>query len=98
MIRQICKRLLELQKYFESSPEVFDKNRLNHATLESVATLKQYEREHTFQLPSGDYKVFSWHMRFTGSFEGRIFFLPDISNSKCYIGHIGGKLKNVTYG
>lgn len=97
LIRQISKRLLELQKYFESSPGTFDKTKLNHATPESSATLQQYEREHTFHLPSGDYQIFSWHMRFTGSFEGRIFFLPDIPNSKCYIGHIGGKLKNVTY-
>lgn len=98
LIKQISKRLLELQKYFETEPKVFDQNILNHATPESPATLIQYKREHTFQLPTGEYEVFSWHMRFTGKFEGRIFFLPDLSNAQCYIGHIGGKLKTVTYG
>ncbi|RKI41924.1 hypothetical protein D7V86_08190 [bacterium D16-51] len=97
-VRQICKRLLELQEYFAARPKVFDKNQLNHATPESDITLQYYSREHTFQLPDGQYQVFSWHMRFTGNMAGRIFFFPDIQNSKCYIGHIGGKLKTVTYG
>ncbi len=34
----------------------------------------------------------------TGVIAGRIFFFPDIQNSICYIGHIGGKLRTVTYG
>ena len=98
LIKQISKRLLELQEYFESKPKIFDQKKLNHATPESQATLTQYRREHTFQLPTGKYEVFSWHVRFTGNYEGRIFFLPDISRAKCYIGQIGGKLKTVTYG
>lgn len=97
LVRQICKRLLELQKYFETAPKAFDKEKLNHATPETPATLTQYKREHTFQLPTGEYEVFSWHMRFTGNVKGRIFFFPDIANSKCYIGHIGGKLKTVLF-
>lgn len=97
-VRQVCKRLLELQEYFSSSPKVFDKSQLNHATPESEITLQQYNREHAFQLPNGEYQIFSCHMRFTGNIAGRIFFFPDIKNNRCYIGHIGKKLKTVTYG
>ena len=96
-VRQVCKRLLELQNYFSASPKMFDKEQLNHATPESEITLRHYSREHTFQLPNNEYQIFSWHMRFTGNIAGRIFFFPDIQNSRCYVGHIGEKLKTVTY-
>lgn len=96
IVRQVCIRLMELQEYFSEQHSSFDKDELKNATLESKSTLKYYEAEHTFRLPDGRYKIFSWHIRFTG-IEGRIFFLPDVKNKICYIGHIGSKLPNVTY-
>lgn len=96
-VAQVYKKLLELQKYFENPGDAFDKNALNHATPESDPTIKQFKEEHTFVLPDGERKVFTWHVRFTGCYEGRIFFSPDVVNKKCYIGHIGHKLPTVKY-
>lgn len=96
-INQISRKLLELQNYFSRVDNVFDKNQLNNATPESSETLKAYSEEHTFELPNGEKRIFSWHIRFTGKYAGRIFFEPDAPNKKCYIGHIGGKLKTVRY-
>lgn len=96
-IYQISRKLFELQGYFENIGDIFDKTQLNHADPESPETLKTYTDEHTFELPNGEHCVFSWHVRFTGKYEGRIFFRPDASSKKCYIGHIGGKLPTVKY-
>ena len=78
---QVYKRLLELPK---ASPE-------------TPLTLEQYETEHTFLLPEGNAQLFSWHTRFTGGYAGRIFFYPDTTQKKMYIGHIGHKLPTKKY-
>lgn len=96
-VKQIVRRLMELQAYFETADGAFDAQRLNHCTGESQATLNQYNLEHTFLLPGGERILFSWHLRFTGEYAGRIFFHPDMSSKKCYIGHIGPKLPTVRY-
>lgn len=96
-VTQVYKKLLELQRYIETASGFFDKNALNNATPESDSTLKQFKKDHTFLLPSGESVVFTWHIRFTGSYSGRIFFHPDVANKRCYIGHIGHKLPTVKY-
>ena len=96
-ISQISRKLLELQNYFSRADNIFDKNQLNNATPESQETLKTFSEDHTFDLPNGEKRIFSWHIRFTGKYAGRIFFEPDAPNKKCYIGHIGGKLNTVKY-
>ncbi len=96
-ISQISRKLLELQNYFSRVDNVFDKNQLNNATPESTETLKIFSEDHTFELPNGEKRIFSWHIRFTGKYAGRIFFEPDAPNKKCYIGHIGGKLNTIRY-
>ncbi|CUZ29776.1 Uncharacterised protein [Serratia marcescens] len=40
----------------------------------------------------GESKCFGWHVRFTGSFAGRIHFFVDSKNRKIIIGYIGMKL------
>ena len=97
-VNQIARRLIELQEYFETAIGAFDAQQLNHCTPESKATLDQYKLEHTFLLPSGREELFSWHLRFTGEYgDGRIFFYPDMTSKKCYIGHIGHKLPTKMY-
>ena len=94
---QIARRLMELQTYFESAAGAFDPRQLRHCTPETQATLEQYQLEHTFLLPDGKNVVFSWHLRFTGEYAGRIFFFPDMASKTCYIGHIGLKLPTVQF-
>lgn len=81
-VAQVYRKLLELQRYFENIGEMFDKNALNNATPEADITLRKYKEDHTFILPSGERVVFSWHVRFTGAYAGRIFFIrmPYIRN------------------
>lgn len=95
--RQVYRRLLELQRAAEVMKNTFDKNLLNNATLESEATLKRFSDEHTFQFPDGRIQLFSWHIRYTGGYAGRIFFYPILKEKKIYIGHIGHKLPTVKY-
>lgn len=94
---QVYKRLLELQRAAENMKDVFDKNTLTKATPESEATLKQFSQEHTFGLPDGSVKRFSWHVRYTGGYAGRIFFHPVPERKVIYIGHVGHKLPTVKY-
>ena len=96
-VGQIVKHLLELQKYFETAEGAFNPQQLKHCTQESENTLDTYNPEHTFVMPNGEKKLFSWHIRFTGDYAGRIFFYPDMVSKKCYIGHIGHKLPTVDY-
>lgn len=94
---QVYKRLLELQRAAAGMREKFDKAVLPKATTESGVTLKQFNVEHTFQLPNGNTELFSWHVRYTGSYAGRIFFYPVPAERRIYIGHIGHKLPTVKY-
>lgn len=94
---QVYSHLADLQRVAEGLEGGFKMESLAHATPESSVTLDEYKDEHTFLLPDGRMELFSWHVRFTGSMAGRIFFLPDEENRKIYIGHIGKKLKSVLY-
>lgn len=94
---QVYKKLLELQTLAGGGQTVFRKEHLNHATPESQDTLDRFKQEHTFRLPDESYELFSWHIRFTGSYAGRIFFVPKLENHHIIIGHIGQKLPTVKY-
>ncbi|SET59637.1 hypothetical protein [[Clostridium] polysaccharolyticum] len=96
-VQQILKKLLELNDYFAELKGNFDVNALKNCTPESEITLKHYKKEHTFRTPSGKEEIFSFHLRFTGTYAGRIFFKPDIENNTCIVAHIGKKLKNQTF-
>lgn len=93
-IQQIIKKLQELNDYFSSVKGSFEPAALKYCTVESEATLNQYREDHTFQTPDGKSQLFSFHLRFTGTFAGRIFFIPDVLHNCCIVGHIGKKLKN----
>ncbi|MBQ8822659.1 MAG: hypothetical protein IJZ82_08460 [Lachnospiraceae bacterium] len=94
---QVYRRLKEIQMVAKDMQGGFDFGKLTHATPESLATLKRYANEHTFLLPNGNVQLFSWHVRFTGAYAGRIFFEPVPKEAKVYIGHIGEKLPTVLY-
>lgn len=94
---QVYRKLLELQKAAKEMEKKFDKEKVMHATPESKATLQQFEEEHKIMMPDGTRRVFSWHVRFTGGYGGRIFFEPSPEEAKMYIGHIGKKLPTVKY-
>lgn len=94
---QVYRRLLELQRAAEGMNQKFDKNVLTKATPESGATLERFTEEHTFRLPDGNTQLFSWHIRYTGGYAGRIFFHPVPEKKIIYIGHVGHKLPTVNY-
>lgn len=94
---QVYKRLLELQRAAELMGDKFDKNTLAKATPESGVTLERFSDEHTFMLPEGNVQLFSWHIRYTGGYAGRIFFHPVPDRKIIYIGHVGHKLPTVNY-
>ena len=94
---QVYRHLLELQRAAQGMKENFDKNVLAKATPESGVTLERFSEEHTFRCPDGETLLFSWHVRFTGGYEGRIFFYPIPGKKIIYIGHVGHKLPTVKY-
>jgi hypothetical protein len=98
MFRQTIKRLSELNTFFtEWTGGAIDLSSFpTKITPESKETLKRFNSEHTFQLPNGEYKLFSLHARMTPG-AWRLFFAPDDDESKGIIGYIGPKLPNVTY-
>lgn len=96
-LNQIVKKLEILNRYFEQWDGKFDKSQLPNVDPESVETLSRFSREHTFRLPDGRELLFSFHIRFTGNYEGRIYFVPDNITGKGVIGHIDGKLPTVNF-
>ena len=97
-IKQVIKKLDILNQFFKSwSGEAFNKNELPNVDPESSETLTRFKKEHTFKLPDGRELVFSYHIRYTGNYEGRIFFFPDNITRKGIIGHVGGKLPTVSW-
>lgn len=96
-VSQVYKKLMELQREAELLNGPFRAEYLTKATPESSITLQQFEEEHTFRLPDGRNQIFSWHIRFTGSYAGRIFFEPVSGQNQIYIGHIGQKLPTARY-
>lgn len=96
-IRQIIRKLIELNDYFSTLEGNFDMDALKNCSPESEATLNEYKDDHTFRTPDGVDEIFSFHLRYTGTYAGRIFFKPSEGNKKCIVAHIGKKLKNHTY-
>lgn len=94
---QVFRRLVELQAVASRMNGKFDCGQLTHATPETPTTLQMFEEEHKIMLPNGVKQVFSWHVRFTGGYGGRIFFEPVPQESVIYIGHIGKKLPTARF-
>lgn len=100
-IAAVMKRLNRFQEYFSDCENIYDpKNlgmdaRTESATVKSDPQLKNYRK---FRLPDGKEEYFFDHVGFTGKYSGgRIHFLPDNINKKCYIGYIGKHLPTKQY-
>lgn len=96
-INAVMKKLERFQEYFSSCGSSYDPKELGMGarteseTVRSDADLRCLRR---FKLPNGDEECFFDHVGFSGKYSaGRIHFLPDALNKKCYIGYIGRHLQ-----
>ena len=95
-ILAVMKRLQHLQNYFSQYHEKYDPDELGYdARTESqtVKTNSDLKDKRKFRLPDGTEKYFFDHIGFAGKYSaGRIHFLPDCKNKRCYIGYVGQHL------
>lgn len=88
-LRQIVKRLREIQRFFadwDGSP-LSPSSAPTKCTRESESTMRTYRKEHTFVRENGQEVEVSWHIRFTPG-SGRIFFEGDQNTKKGIVGCI----------
>jgi len=88
LFRQIVKRIFEIEVYcvaWHGGP--FQPEQLPFkATVDSEATLRQYETERTFSCQEAGAVTFSWHGRLTPA-AWRIYFDPAIGPGRMRIGY-----------
>ena len=100
-IVKVMERLKKIQEYFENEHEYYNPKELGmdaRTESDSVKTDNELKNERLFMLPSGKEEYFFDHIGFTGKYTaGRIHFLPDVKNKKCYIGYIGRHLRTKKY-
>lgn len=99
-LKQILLRLKILEEYFSKYNGIYDLKELGHnarTESETVKSNRKLSDERLFALPDGSVKYFYDHFSFTGSMEGRIHFLPDPIEKRCYIGYIGKHLGTSNY-
>lgn len=92
----VMKRLQHLQDYFSQHHEAYNPDELGfdaRTESESVKTNPKLRNDRKFRLPDGTEEYFFDHIGFTGKYKGgRIYFLPDCKNQRCYIGYVGQHL------
>jgi len=95
-IIRVMERLNLLDKYFSSCDSHYDPISIGtnaRTESETVKTNPRLKELRKFRLPSCEERYFFDHISFTGKYTGgRIHFLPDCPNRKCYIGYIGRHL------
>jgi hypothetical protein len=98
MLRQVAKRLGELERYFAGwNGGAFDPRALPmKVTTEHEATLQQYAEERTFVCPDGQKRLFHWHARMTPG-AWRLYFDPDPESRRAIVGYIGKKPAGARY-
>lgn len=99
-IEQIVKKLLRMQEYFSEYNGIYDPQLLGlkaRTESESVKSDPKLKAFRLFRKPDGTEEYFYDHIGFTGSYCGRIHFLPNDANRKCYIGYIGKHLPTEKY-
>lgn len=96
-LRQVMRKLVELNDYFDGWRDgPFDAQAIANCTGESQVTLERFADDHSFACPDGETRLFSWHVRLTPG-AWRLFFAPDPATRRAIVGHIGPKLRNVSY-
>lgn len=99
-IKQVAKKLKRMQEYFSEDNAVYRPNKLGLGartesdTVKNSAYLSSFR---VFEKPDGTKSYFYDHISFPGRYSGRIHFLPDCENKKCYIGHIGEHLETKNF-
>lgn len=91
----VLKQLRKLQEYFEKKHERYIRSEVGlkvRTESETVKTDEKLKAMRLFRLPSGKEEYFWEHLDFNGQYVGRIYILPDIENSKGYVGYIGRHL------
>lgn len=99
-IIQIAKKLLRMQQYFLGYDGKYNPKELGldaRTESETVKTDPQLKNLRLFKKPDGGEEYFYDHIGFTGNYCGRIHFMPDNINKKCYIGYIGKHLPTKNY-
>lgn len=94
MLRQVLKRLFELEEYCKSWKNgAFDFDALpSKVTPESESRLKQFKDELTFECSDGKKRIFSLHVRMTPG-AWRLHFCTELGPEKIIIGYIGPKIQ-----
>jgi hypothetical protein len=90
--QQLLNRLFELQNFassWDGSP-IKPSDFKTKVTPESASRLKKFEKQLTIQCPDGNYRLFSWHSRYTPG-AGRIHFFPFEDQTKILIGSIANQ-------
>ena len=100
-VEKVIEKLNVFQNYFAEEHLFYNHKDLGldaRSESDSVKKNDDHVKKRTFKLPSGEKKTFLNHISFNGFMGGgRIYFLPDIENRKCYIGYIGKHLKTKKY-
>jgi hypothetical protein len=91
-LRQVVNKLFELENYCKEWT-IASKVTPESASVRSDPRLR---RMRVFRLPDGREEFFEWHLRLTPD-EWRLFFLPDPTNHRMYVGYIGRKLPTRKY-
>lgn len=90
--QQILQRLFDLQNTAKSCTEqgIRSDDFPSLTTLESDTRLRNFKNELTILCPDNQYRLFSWHSRFTPG-AGRIHFIPYEHDKKFLIGSIANQ-------
>jgi hypothetical protein len=99
-IVQVAKKLLRIQRYFSEYDGTYNPKELGldaRTESETVKSTPDLKALRLFQKPDSSKEYFYDHIGFTGNYCGRIHFLPDDMNRRCYIGYIGRHLRTKKY-
>ena len=95
----VCEKLFQLEKYFSCwDRKGFNKDCFPKRTIssESQETLNRFKENYTFKFGE-KYVTVSYHLRYTGNINGRIYFSPDYKTGKGFICSLTTKLPTITY-
>ena len=100
-IMNVMTKLNRLQEYFSTYDGKYDPKKLGmnaRTESDSVKNDLTLKKLRLFRKPDGSEDYFYDHIGFSGKYSGgRIHFLPDNDNRKCYIGYIGRHLETKKY-
>lgn len=100
-VMNVMTKLNRLQEYFSTYNGKYDPKELGMNARTESDTVKNdpaLKNLRLFRKPDGSEDYFFDHIGFSGKYSGgRIHFLPDNNNRRCYIGYIGRHLETKRY-